>query len=372
LPKIEPSPQPQRKPVKQIENKTEQLIVINQAQPKPEKKPEQTQKVPAGMNSYFNNSEILRIMYRRRKNLFVIAMIAVVLSAFFSSSLFIKPKFKSSAIIYPANVSTFSIETASEQMLQVLNSSDIVDSVVKKFDLVRHYKLDPNDPKVRTYVRAKFDDNVSIQKTQYESVEIIAWDTDPMRAYQIVKSIINYYNLKTRKMQQDIAREVVVVTRNRFLEKRRQVDSLTLSIEDLKTNYGILEYDVQARYAMRRYIKDLGHSGPGSKEIETMVKNLTEKGEEFNLLKNALVTARGNMENLRTEYENALNDVKRELTFASVVTSPVVADKKSYPVRWLIVLIGTISAVFIGFLFFLYTDSSLLRIHFDEPAAGQS
>jgi uncharacterized protein involved in exopolysaccharide biosynthesis len=51
-----------------------------------------------------------------------------------------------------------------------------------------------------------------------------------------------------------------------------------------------------------------------------------------------------------------LNEYEKEITYCHVVEYPVVADKKAYPVRWLIVAFTAFSAVFFAFLLFLVLD----------------
>ena len=48
---------------------------------------------------------------------------------------------------------------------------------------------------------------------------------------------------------------------------------------------------------------------------------------------------------MKEQLEAAQRDVEKELTYCNVITNPVVADKKAYPIRWLIVLISAISTL---------------------------
>jgi uncharacterized protein involved in exopolysaccharide biosynthesis len=65
---------------------------------------------------------------------------------------------------------------------------------------------------------------------------------------------------------------------------------------------------------------------------------------------------RANYDRLLTEYERMVNDVTKELTYTNVVVYPEVSDKKVYPVRWLILLLTTVSAVFLSFLLLIWRD----------------
>jgi uncharacterized protein involved in exopolysaccharide biosynthesis len=55
-------------------------------------------------------------------------------------------------------------------------------------------------------------------------------------------------------------------------------------------------------------------------------------------------------------YELNLSEFQKDITYSHVVESPFPADKKSYPVRWLIVIFSAFSAIFLALLVFLVLD----------------
>ncbi|MDZ7778316.1 MAG: hypothetical protein U5L09_23200 [Bacteroidales bacterium] len=64
----------------------------------------------------------------------------MVLAAIFSSAMLITPKYNSRAVIYPSNVAPYSDESETEQLLQWLQSRDIKDSMIRRFELGKHYE----------------------------------------------------------------------------------------------------------------------------------------------------------------------------------------------------------------------------------------
>ena len=87
-----------------------------------------------------------------------------------------------------------------------------------------------------------------------------------------------------------------------------------------------------------------------------LMKEMEQKGGEFRQLTELSDLFRANYDRLLTEYERIVNDVTKELTYTNTVVYPEVSDKKVYPVRWLIVLIGTASALFLCFVLLLWRD----------------
>ena len=96
------------------------------------------------MNNFFDNQRILEVIWKRKFHFIIVGLVAIALSAVFSGSTFIKPKYKSTARIYPTNLWELSEESKTEQMLEVINSRDIK---LKMFDAFggNNYNLPTTD-----------------------------------------------------------------------------------------------------------------------------------------------------------------------------------------------------------------------------------
>ena len=137
------------------------------------------------MESQFYQINLLHILLKWKIHLAVIVILAIVLAAIFSGPTFITPKFKSFAVVYPSNISPYSDENETEQMLQILQSKDISDSIIKKYDLAKHYEIDSNYKYFYSTMMYEYSQNVSITKTPYEGVRIEVSDKDPNIAFEI-------------------------------------------------------------------------------------------------------------------------------------------------------------------------------------------
>ena len=87
------------------------------------------------MDKFFNSKNIVDILFKWKWHLAVILVLTLIVSGIISSSLVITPLYKSYTVVYPSNISPYSDENETEQMVQILQSRDIRDSVVRKFDL---------------------------------------------------------------------------------------------------------------------------------------------------------------------------------------------------------------------------------------------
>jgi len=315
------------------------------------------------MNSYLQSADIFKVISDSRKPLIIVGVIAGIAAAIFSGPAFIKPRFKSEAVLYPSNLTKYSDESPTEQLIQLLQASDIRDSVIKAFNLYQHYDIDSvNNKTHRTEIFKIYDQNVSINKTEYESVDIIAYDTDPVYAAGMIDSIISYVNKKARYLQREKSFEVLAMSKHRLEEKKREMDSVEAEIQAYRDKYGILEYKLQAKEYSRAYLKAVQSGKTGAaNEAKGMLNALQTKGGEFSAWSEHLWRVRGAYNDLKLEYETYLNDVTKELTYSNIITYPVPADKKSYPIRWLIVVISVTSTLFLAFLVLLYLDSQKLK-----------
>ncbi len=303
-------------------------------------------------NSYFDSKEIINALVKWKKHLIIVGLISLGASILFSSPWFIQPKYKSFALIYPSNLIAYSDESATEQMLQLAQSSDIRNWVIDNFDLYKHYDIDTLKNKYfLTDVIRTYSENVSIRKTEFETMEITVYDTDPLIASRMVDSIIHYFDVKARQLQAEKSLEVMVISKNQLDAKKQQMDSMEARVKEYRLQYGLLEYKEQTREATKGYLKALRSGNSASvKASENLLTALKEKGGDFNAMFENLWRVRGDYNDLLLVYENAERDVYKKLTYANVVTRPQPSDKKAFPVRWLIVLISVGSSLLVAFM----------------------
>lgn len=313
------------------------------------------------MTNFFDNQNLLETLWKWKKHLIAVGVLAVVCSAIFSSSTFITPKFKSVARVYPSNnIYTFSDESESEQLLEISNSQDIKLKVIDAFKLDEVYKISKQDPLYQTYILAEFNDNVSFKKTEYETIEIQVLDSDPQRAKVMCDSIISFIDDKVRSMHRIKYLEVVQIAKGDLKKIDSEIDSISTSMNDLRANYRILDYDAQAEEITKGMVKVLAEqkkNTSGGKELEKWMKNLTEKGGEYVFLNSQLKNLYNQRDSVKQAYDWSLSNSKKKIVYAQPVQRPVAADKKAYPVRWLIVLASTFAALFSAILVILLLEN---------------
>lgn len=315
------------------------------------------------MGNDFSFAELTRIIQKRLKFILGIAVIAAILAIIFSGEAFIKPRYKSSSIVYPSNISEYSEESRTEQLQQLFESSDIRDSIINKFSLYSHYDIDSTGGSSRFFVINEFGSHVQIKKTKYESVEIIVEDEDPKLAFQMTQELLHQVDLKARNLQRIKSQEIVKMTERRLEEQNLRVDSLDKRLNQLRKENGLLEYETQTQEATKGLYRLAAQGKSGSKDYadaKNTLDNLIEHGGEFKKLYEQSELANEFYNKLMEEHQVALNDIRKELTYLNTIVYPEIADKKHYPVRWLIVFTAVFSSVLFSIVVFLFTDKKTL------------
>ena len=299
------------------------------------------------MNSDMNFRSILDMIIHRWRTIALVAVLAALLAAIFSGPYFIRPMYRSFAAIYPVNLHPYAGETPTEQLLQLMHSNNIRDTLLVKYRLDSVYEIDTNAVAGRYWLQKELDSRVSIAKTVYESVEVEVRDEDPKRARDMVTTMLNEVNELALSLHRKRAREVLVITQDAMAYERARIDSIEARLDSLRKGGGLMLYNDQPRELTRGAMQMIATGAPRQRidEVKAMVRDMEARSGEFERLYDLNALRLESFSQLMDAYERARVDVQKVLTYIDVVVHPEVTDKKVYPVRWLIVVLSVISAV---------------------------
>lgn len=290
------------------------------------------------MDNYFNNATLLKVIFKWKWHIVAVTIIAALLGALFSGPMFITPKFKSEAVLYPNGLSEFSDETYTEQMLQVMESQEIMDSVVEKFDLMNHYEIDKNYKYAKTALIGEYRDRISISKTPYDAVKIKVLDKDPQIAYNIVNEIINQYNIKFGEIHKSKKYENARMFEQQLAKKYAFIDSLKRELTKITNDGDMLNYLYLSKGNSIAYFSD-GNDSKKTGNVATAIA-----------LVELIATETEDYTNVRHFYEEELRQAEGNMTYSNIISRPYISDKKAYPVRWVIVALCGIGALLMSIL----------------------
>jgi uncharacterized protein involved in exopolysaccharide biosynthesis len=277
----------------------------------------------------------------------IVAIVSAVVGVVISMPVFMTPKFKSTAIVYPANVGVYSDESQTEQMLQYFEASSIRDTIIEKFNLYDVYEIEKGTANSRFYMLEQYRENVRSSKTKYESILLEVVAEDPELAKNMADEILRQVNLKYDLLMNERFEGIVNAYAKQMDYQRVVIDSLESLISRISTEYEVLEYENQTRELVRGYVTALSKSGQSGigEDLQRLLTNTQKKGSLLTMLQNMSFTATEQYGDLSRRYLE--NKVYREadLHFTDVIVEPEVADKKFWPVRWLVLAITMISSM---------------------------
>lgn len=305
------------------------------------------------------NIEILRVLYARRKHILLVTLAAAVLAL--GVSYILKPKYRSVAYIYPANMVPFFMEqqynavSHTELLLQFFNSYDVRNDVLKRYHLDRHYGLDTTDPRFKTYFNYTYEENIKASQTRYESIELNVLDTDPDTAQKIAQGIIDAVNKTISKQHITKFNEYVNVNRAYLTAHRRTLDSLQQLMEVFTKKYHLIDMGSQMRYASQNYFK-LMAEGKENAKITEQYNEIAEHGPELFRIGNAFQEEARMYATVEGELSKSIRDFSRKLTYMIVASEPTKPDTKYWPKRGMIGSVAALSAFVLACLYFIYAS----------------
>lgn len=297
---------------------------------------------------------LLNIINKWKKQLIITGLIAAVGAFIVTRPFIMPPLYKSVAVVYPANVAPYSTESETETMLQFIQSDEVRELFISKMNLYNHYKIDPKDKLARTYLNQELNEKLQISRTQYESIEITAWDIDPVFAAAMCDSLIACNDSIIRKLHRQKANEVVVLFAKKLTRSKAEMDSAEAVLQTIRKDYGIISFKAQAKEISKVIYKN---NSVGNGFVQEQYKNLKEHGGEEFALTEHLFRLRGMYNDVKKDYYQALTDATKDITYTTVVTKPYPAEVKSSPKGTLIIAGSTAAALFFALLVIVIIES---------------
>ncbi len=321
----------------------------------------------------FASTDLLIYIWVKRIPLAIITISAAILSIIVSFT--ITPMFKSTVIMFPtANASVsknlfgdnysgkssiyeIGEEDQAEQLLQVLNSEEIKNRIVKKYNLMSHYNIDTTSDYPLTKLNEYFRSNVRIKRTEFMSVQVDVLDKDPQYAADIANDISNLTDTVFRdmlKQRADVAFSLVEKEYNEMFDLSMQTkDSL-----DILRDLGINNYSAQSDRYHEAYGKAIVSGNANAvRNLEEKFEIMSEYGGSYDVLQNLLIYQTSALSRLKLRYLEAKVESENTLTHKFVVDKAVKAEKKAYPKKSIIVIFSTLSAFLFGLILLIISDN---------------
>ena len=302
---------------------------------------------------------LMVFIWKKRKTVIIGTAIAFVASIVIS--LLITPKYKSTAIVFPAATSTVSFseqrnakaaamdfgeEEQAEQLVQILASSRIRNRIVHQFDLMKHYNIDESDPNKQFKLGKAYNDHIQYTRTRYGSIQIDVWDKDPELAATIANKIVDLIDTVKNEMVRERTIPAFEINKRKKNQLEEEKKALQAQLDSLSAQ-GVVPIEGRANLFQ-------AYNESKNAEDRAFYKEKIDINLKFGATYDGLQTQRDEriikLTKFEDSYEQSESDANTNFNHKFVVEPAVVADKKDKPKRMIIVLLATIgSFVFMVF-----------------------
>jgi uncharacterized protein involved in exopolysaccharide biosynthesis len=326
-------------------------------------------------NSYTDSFKVAFFLYKWRKALIILGAAAAVLSAIFSSPLFITPLYRSSVIMYPASSNSvsksllnenanakqdileFGEDEQTEQMLQILNSSRIRNKVISKFKLAEHYGIDKGKYQ-QTRLNSRYGSNITFKRTEYMAVKISVLDKDPQMAADIANEIAALLDTVKNDMQKQRALQGFKIVENEYNSLQKEVKWMEDSLTQLR-KLGVHDYETQAEMMNQQLAMEIAKGNTrGINALDAKLDVLAKYGGPYVSLRDALEHEKKQLSYIKARYEEAKIDATENIPQKFVVEDAYKSERKAYPIIWIIVVLSTLGSLLAGMLVIFMVERS--------------
>lgn len=315
----------------------------------------------------FTANDILDFLWKFKTIIISLGIIAAIVSSIVS--LMMEEKFKSTVVLYPTMASSivysdqltneqdptaFGEKDATEQMLQILESSFIREKVISKFDLMHHYEIDTSNKLKQYYLNETYSELIGFDRNNKGAVMINVLDRSPDTAMYIASYIAELYD----SARNAIIHEKALIDYEIKKEKLEKLFAERQAVKD--TMAKLTQLGVVTMLGYEGLVTQLINAKTAEEKAATKKKlEMTELyGSELNSYEITLDFLEDRIATMSSVYEQAETNAFASISHKFTIEPASLPVKKSYPVRWLIVVVSTFSTVFLAIVLLLFWEKA--------------
>jgi capsular polysaccharide biosynthesis protein len=255
------------------------------------------------------------------------------------------------------DILAFGEDEETEQLLQILHSNRIRGRIIEKYDLMNHYQIGKKSQYRLTKLYREYENNITFRRTEFMAIKISVLDTDPQIAADIANSIASLLDSTKNQMQKERAVKAYEIVKAQYLKLMNEVAEMEDSLTILR-EFGVHDYESQSEMINRQLAIELAKGNTSAvKRLEGKLKILAKYGGPYVSLRDALEYEKKQLSMIKAKYEEAKTDAEEILPTKFVVNYAYKAERKSYPIRWLIVVVTAFSALLLTLILILILEN---------------
>ena len=318
-----------------------------------------------------NSLKIYDFVLRNLKPLIIIGIAAFVVSLIIA--IMLPSKYRSTLILFPATsesvskslfadnqpskgLLSFGTSEEVEQFLQVLYSDEIKKRITEKYNLFEHYGIDTAGKYPHTQLSKKYENNISFRKTEFLSIEIEVFDKDPIIAANIANDIADYADSTINRMQHERASKAFILVEKEYLNAIKDLNFIQDSLGKLR-ELGVFNYEAQSEVFSDAYAVAIAKGNKeGISDLEEKFKILAKYGGAYQNFNEMITNETKRLSQLKQKFVEAKIDAEQNIPHKFAVSRAEIPEKEYYPIRWLIVLAGVMSALIFGLMVIAFAE----------------
>lgn len=236
---------------------------------------------------------IFRFFYIHKKKLLLFSLIGAIVGM--GISFLIPPKYNAKSVIFAINYvdleknfanMPFGLDIHADQLMQILISDRLKDSVIAHCNLAKHYEISLNDQGGRENLYSKWASAVKMHKTRFLSIEILASTTNPQLSADIANGIVLYAD----KIYNEILAENESALTTNLAQKYAQQTAELKNLNDSLSQLYLLRKDTFAINRLKGAIRSLEHfaNTDTKKQYEYAKSRLEKKTIVLNVIDKAV------------------------------------------------------------------------------------
>ncbi len=321
----------------------------------------------------YNSFSLIRFIWSRRKAIFAVCLATFIISVI--CALLIKPKYRSTAIIYAPRtnsvakillneenynerleIKAYANVEETEQMMQILNARGIKDSLIRRHGLLEHYDIDTTSKGWYTKILKRLDEEITVKRTDFGAIRISVTDQDPQTAFAMTEDILHILDTVKNKVEHERAVAAYIALKNQLDSITEEVDRIDDSIR-ICMEHGVFDVERQSERVMQQYAIAVAQGNTAAVDrLSKEQEKISTWGPRLYALQNMQYTFLKYQALCKQKMLDARLDMENAMPVKFIVESPVVADKKCYPKRAVIVLSSTLSMLVLSVLVLLMFD----------------
>ena len=318
-----------------------------------------------------DSSHLLLFVFSKLRIFIAVGLVTFIISA--GVSFMIEEKFESTVIMFATTQSSIGEEffeeskqgnllaygetEDAERLLQLLNSNKVRSQIINNHKLDEHYEIDLKESGARTLLQKEYNSNVGADLTRFGSIKIHVLDKDPNIARDIANDLVFLVDSLANALRNDRAKNALKLAEASYNQAIQEIEAAENDLGELHS-FGIYDFEAQVEGLTAEYGRAVADNNMrGALILKDDLEQISKLANKYNKLTNFLEPAYEQLATLKKRFDLMKVDSSTQLPSSLVIDFAEAADKKSYPVRWLIVVVSVMSALALALILLLIADS---------------